>query len=491
MFHNLAIGSMAEQGSNLLQGNAMGKEQGLGNARKTMQDWTAFYMYLSETEWDAIANQESVTSLACLQIVIEHLFRRGLRCTSELTQASLTAMLAQREPPEKQQNMMHEERLRSLFLTVKAQVSTKISKLKTLLNLPQPHGIHLETLPSDPQRLPEALKQFFIGTFGDFVPPRLNMMDCLQIARHVPMRKGKEQGLCHLNQSVWSQVTGPGGNLFNLTAMADVAAMAAGGFEAQPQMPNKTMLPPRHGHASTQPNQGLLELVNRAGATGSKPAAPLALMDSTEPEAKSLPPLQAASQAAPSQVALPQDASVHVQPHGVQEGVQEGISKEALQQNALQGPSHSVPNKVGAVQGPDTPAEKAPSQSDGPIQPHVNVSLAQSVAKLKVAADAKGAQCGERTGGAAEKTMLFKKPAAAPSSMKRPMSQKADHEKKNAKKKSAAPERSKAETKKWLLKQIPKQKRTKFSGGCPKCRYVPFCTLSCWKQRGFELKTNA
>ena len=76
MFHNLAIGSMAEQGSNLLQGNAMGKEQGLGNARKTMQDWTAFYMYLSETEWDAIANHESVTSLACLQIVIEHLFRR-------------------------------------------------------------------------------------------------------------------------------------------------------------------------------------------------------------------------------------------------------------------------------------------------------------------------------------------------------------------------------------------------------------------------------
>ena len=395
-------------------------------------------------------------------------------------------MLVHREPPEKQQTMMHEERLRSLFLTVQAQVSTKMSKLKTLLNLPQPHGIHLETLPSDPQWLPEALKQFFIGTFDDFVPPRLNMMDCLQIARHVPMRKGKDQGLCHLNQSLWSQVTGPGGKLFNLTAMAAVAAMAAGGFGAQPQMPNITMLPPRH--ASTQPNQGLLELVNRAHATGSKPAAPLALMDapSTEPQAKSLPPLQAASQAAPSQVALPQDASVHVQPHGVQEG----ISKEALQQNALQGPSHSVPNKVGAVQGPDAPAEKAPSQSDGPIQPHANVSLAQSVAKLKVAADAKGAQCGERTGGAADKTMLFKKPAAAPSSMKRPMSQKADHEK-NAKKKSAAPERSKAETKKLLLKQIPKQKRTKFSGGCPKCRYVPFCTLSCWKQRGFELKTNA
>ena len=40
--------------------------------------------------------------------------------------------------------------------------------------------------------------------------------------------------------------------------------------------------------------------------------------------------------------------------------------------------------------------------------------------------------------------------------------------------------------KKSLLKKIPKWHRDKFSAGCSACRYVPSCTISCWRKRGYE-----
>ena len=38
-----------------------------------------------------------------------------------------------------------------------------------------------------------------------------------------------------------------------------------------------------------------------------------------------------------------------------------------------------------------------------------------------------------------------------------------------------------------VLRLVPVEERARFESGCSRCRWVPECTLSCWRQRGYDV----
>ena len=100
----------------------------------------------------------------------------------------------------------------------------------------------------------------------------------------------------------------------------------------------------------------------------------------------------------------------------------------------------------------------------------------------------------------AAKPMVFKKPASRAKESKPPKATESKPPKPTAKrgpvKKPAASKQVKkdktketrAEKRLRLLGTLPANARRRYKGGCSKCRYQAFCTLSCWRQRGFNLR---
>ena len=446
-------------------------------------------------------------------MVAEHLYRLGLRCSSEPTQASLMAMLVQRETSEeKRSHQMNPERLRNLFLTVKAQLSTKITKLKNTLNLPQPHDIHLESLPANPQDLPAPLLQYFTGTFGDFEQPRLDMIESFQIARAVDMRQDKKKTLELSVPGTWSS---SGAMAFNVSMQPQVqmaaAMMASAMFQQQMAaqgapitlLPTPTQVP--------QPRHGLRSLVDKAEGVHPQPDRPLMLEDQPGGLALQATPLPPANAAAPSQTTqsevaakasieapLPDSVSLHGG-----EAPAKPLGNEALPLPSSQETLKPSSEALVVAQAKQTP----------------NVSLLASIGKLKTAAEAKKTsnpadtamdsaagvperphKKGERESKEKEAPKSSKKPRASPKvkpakktassmchqgrGMKRPVSKMMASQKDKAK--DCGKSRMSTQDKKKLLrKHMSKKDMDAYSSGCAKCRYVAFCTLSCWRQRGY------
>ena len=88
----------------------------------------------------------------------------------------------------------------------------------------------------------------------------------------------------------------------------------------------------------------------------------------------------------------------------------------------------------------------------------------------------------------------FKRPSACPSKvMKRPGAQLKRPAASNVKKSNGVPsdaqalEDSRSQKRARLMDIIPSELKDQWRKGCAKCRFRAFCTVSCWKARGYEL----
>ena len=161
-----------------LEGKKAEKE---GNNRKSMQDYSMFALYLPGGLWQRLQSTED--NLSVLDAITQYLGTSlGMRCPSEVTQATLASLLVARQSPEHQPQLMTSSNLRALYLTVKSRVSSTMTKMK---KDPMPKDCpYLQMLPSTPADLPEAYKALGL----EFLVPAIPMQDILKIARHIPMR---------------------------------------------------------------------------------------------------------------------------------------------------------------------------------------------------------------------------------------------------------------------------------------------------------------
>ena len=420
--------------------------------RKDMQDFSMYGLYLPATLWTRIVSQED--NLGVLDDLLIYLGQKlGLRCPSEVTQATLTGLMVARQAVEEQERMMTSSNLRALFLTVKSRVQTRMGKLR---QEPLPPGCsYLKVLPSNVADLPEAYAALGL----DFAQPATQMANIMAIAREVPLRK--------TNQKV-STAMAPGSaqDPQQMMQMFMSAFMAMGSFAAMSRPEQGTNLQLDFN----QKKKGLPALLERAYSNDASTALPAS---SSRP-------------AGVGQLALPApETATPVQVAGSDCGPKPGDS----------GGEVPVDPKTQAVDpmpaDPHAPRPADPKPHAGDPKPAEPVSLEESMAKLQSAR----MKAPEHQDPAVDKKKplspaALKKPSAA---FKRPAAakQKAQSSSPKAplkvKSKSQKP-RTRAESrriKEEILKTVPKSMRTRFAEGCTSCRWVPLCTASCWEKRGF------
>ena len=164
-------------------GSGQGNRRALG-----MQDWTMWPQYLNEALWGKIMDYEGYRSLDALQLVVSHLHSLGLRHPSEPTQASLTAVLVLRELEHAQRRMLGSDNGRSLYLTVKASLHSKLQKLKHG-EAPLTPAEYIVELPAQVTEAPASLQ----AACSPIAAPKIEMLQILKLARQIPLRNTSKE----------------------------------------------------------------------------------------------------------------------------------------------------------------------------------------------------------------------------------------------------------------------------------------------------------
>ena len=125
--------------------------------RFPMQDYTLFPLYLTRNDWHVLLNRDFNVAQKC-QVVMNRLFRLGVRCPSEFTYAMVTAVILLIEP----ERFSDPLQLRSSYLTVKGICKTILtSKVK---DIEGPPSSIQKALPPVRTALPQDLLQ---AAYGD------------------------------------------------------------------------------------------------------------------------------------------------------------------------------------------------------------------------------------------------------------------------------------------------------------------------------------
>lgn len=438
----------------LLRERLEGKKAEKEGSRKSMQDFSMFALYLPGSLWQRVQSKEE--NLSVLDAITQYLGTSlGMRCPSEVTQATLASLLVARQSPEHRPQLMAASSLRALYLTVKSRVGSTMSKMK---KDPMPTDCpYIQMLPSNPADLPEAYKQQGL----EFLVPAISMQEILTIARNVPMRStntaAKTSAVATIDPMQQLQL------LFgSIMAMGQHAAAAAN----QQNAVQLQMLAPKAKAG------GLPALLDRAYSTENlQLALPARGQDQLALPAPPQPALQPAAEPPPAQ-ALP----------AFEAGVRD---------------ANQVPAQAVAV----TTAPVEPVATKGEVQEKKHVPLSESLRKLGTAvgdqkrkAEAGSSQPAKKkpAGKSTQKShssgsILMKRPAGkadskAGSNLKSPSK---PAKQKVAKQETMGPKALKAQEKAKILKTVPAKLLSQFAKGCSTCRYARLCTVSCWHKRGF------
>ena len=413
-----------------------------GCKRSSMQDWRAFPAYLTESQWKQCLNLEAMTSLACLHFLVDVCFGLGLRCPSEKTQAAFAAFLILREGPEKQNKMKGATQLRDLFLTVKNQMSGRLSRCKQSLRCELPGGEYLEVLPVHTREVNDSFQKLVLQS-GGFVEPKISLVELHSLAADVSLRKTNKALNSDLQMMTKqsNQFGSFGGmNPYQLLSSIQLLAQAISMQQPQRNEAPVVLIP-----AKKPPLQQLLD---RAGSVEEAPTN---------------------ERAAATEDVKPTAAGALVeQPQHT------GACAQSTQVEMPAGPTTDNPNVKKNELHTDEPtgAKEHQSNIDKPMEATTRkVSVLESVRRLQ--------QAGKAMPPSSPEPVVKRKPAA--SKLKRPA---ASVMKETFKKPSCAPKEA---LRAKLLEKVPAALKKRFENGCSTCRFRPGCTNSCWAKRGFHI----
>ena len=423
-------------------------------ARSDMQDWTLFPLYLSANAWQKVMDR-SVRSLQCVDCIISELHALGLRHPSEPTQATLCGLLVHREEPDMRQKLGESaDQLRSLYLTVKNCVQSRLQKLKfgeDTLNGDE----YVTELPSEIASCPPGLKAK-IG--AELVPPKIELMDIFRIAKTVCMRGNRSKG-----QHTTNTMTLLDGNSIEgqwQRMMMFVAAMNGNVCGSKLHAGSSLTL-------LEQPKKGLPGLLDRASSTESLPSPAPALLALANTPANEAFENKAKTEALANTPA------------------NEAFENKAKTEAAAQSPDATEmdgePGKMepGLNAQPPLPTDHLKKDEPECTKPanqlrRNSLSLMESIGRFREAKDAKTEIGGPSTGESKAKAKSKAVKSKTKPVLKRPSAQKV------VKRKVVT-----GKDKQDFLKGIPKNVLQKFKNGCGRCRNAPFCTYTCWKKRGW------
>ena len=156
------------------------------SGRAVLQQWTYFPEFLKDSLWLRLTNPglQSQALTVHLKLLVEHLYKLGLRAPNEETFAMLTTVLLLTD----QGRFTDMVGLRSAYLSTKSQARQWLDVLKKQKE--QPHCSRLQDLPKAPSDLyPERLRR----VFGEGALPAslVNMETLLHLCSLVPQRPSR------------------------------------------------------------------------------------------------------------------------------------------------------------------------------------------------------------------------------------------------------------------------------------------------------------
>lgn len=357
--------------------------------------------------------------------------------------------------------------------SVKGQWQTKLAKRRAAFGKAPPPLGFVETLPASFHEAPEALRAFCCPD-GD--PPPVSpwpLEDILQIAKEVPLRKRKDAPLAF--PTCFQSLPQPCLQLVHLWMQSMMTPRA-------PEL-NLTF-------TKKEELKALQSLLDRARSVSSQSLSDPGSAPPSGMLALPAPPMQESSKAL-------QEPVVPI-PDGQMPTPLAGIPAQAS-------PQQTSPPEVAKTQVPETqvPETQEPElkMTEALGQEHINdrplaLSLDDSLQKMRMA----------RCKGSGSSGSILKKPAAAAKCLKRPASSQqalgrsnkppskptpkanSKFKKKNAAQKGPKDSKAaqKAQLKQKLLARIPSSEKLRWKDGCSRCRFVQYCTISCWKLRGWR-----
>lgn len=419
--------------------------------RDAMQDWALFAMYLNEGTWRCVEDQDR-RDHEVLDRLVCNLHALGLRHPSEPCQAAMTALLLLRKHGASVATVSQNQspmQLRSLYLTVKSFVGTKLNKMK----VGQPAvaaAEYLAELPANPADLPQSLQNKWFPLTTPYIEP----MDIVNLARTIPLRSD------HRLLREATSLQGSGGLVVHdpwakigMMLLGTVSGLGGAPYMAMPGMPGVQQNPaqPVQLAICDEPKTGLPALLNRAQSSCNVggPTTPSPVLAMANPSAQ-----VNATQVAGDTAQDPQTCPAQQQ---------QAIAEQKAQPAA--------PMASDMIEAPHAPKHV-------PFKDSVEAFVKAKQNGQKESSPLKKQQ---------KKTPVSKPPAGSVS--KKPVGKKTNQSMKVAKEKAKVTRGKKASmsaAKKLLLAKIPAKVKNMFRNGCAKCRYAHFCTPSCWKARGWK-----
>lgn len=267
----------------------VGQASGRHRARSSMmQDWVLFAMYLKEDTWRVVKDQDR-RDHEVLDRLVGGLHALGLRHPTEPCQAALTSLLLLRKDGASVATVSEQQtptQLRSLYLTVKSFIGTKLHKLK----VGQPTITaeeYLIELPANPADLPRSVQDKWFP----LTTPVIDPMEIVNLAKTIPLRSDHRL----LRDPMGSQ--GSGGNVafdpwakIGLMLLASQTLMGPGANAAMAGMIGSQHVPAQHGPLALcdRPTSGLPALLSRAQSSSNvgtvpEPQLQLALPNPSQP----------------------------------------------------------------------------------------------------------------------------------------------------------------------------------------------------------------
>ena len=360
---------------------------------------------------------------------------------------------------------------------MKAQLQTKLARNKEQ-NGKVPALGFIRVLPSD---VNQVSPQVFAFCFPNGPAPThpWPLEDILRVAQEIPLRKTRKEIACAANSLVpaaWLPSLPPA----MVMAMMQYMAMQQGAA-LPPEVPPLTMLPqqPR----APAPLRSLLDRA-RSNSSDFEQPAPLALGDAPQaapqlaladgPRTAPAPelPLPDVPRAAPPQLAVPDATNA---------GMESAVSN---QDDLPMGQEREQALPAGQV----GPPAKGPDTQVSPKAGHKRrLSLAESLDRMQQAR-ALPKQKASKSEAKGDEKKTAKTGAVKPQAKKKVVKPKpVSKSTGKAKKPCGKQPLSKSDLKAKLLKTIPAKLKNERKEGCSKCRWVKFCTISCWKSRGWTI----
>lgn len=159
------------------------------SGRVVLQQWKYFPEFLKDSLWLRLTNPglQSQALTVHLRLLVEHLYKLGLRAPNEETFAMLTTVLLLTD----QGRFTDTVSLRSAYLSTKSQARQWLEVMKKQKE--QPHCSRLQDLPKAPSDLdPERLRHVFgEGALPASLPTGVNMETLLHLCSLVPQRSSR------------------------------------------------------------------------------------------------------------------------------------------------------------------------------------------------------------------------------------------------------------------------------------------------------------